>query len=275
MKYLILGSSGQIGAHLSDYLARQGDSVVPFDLVRDPAEDLRFNLPLLIDRMRDVDFVFFLAFDVGGSIYLQRNQASFQFISNNVKILAVTFDALHSLRKPFAFASSQMANMGQSSYGVLKSVGDFYTKSLEGLVVKLWNVYGIEKDEAKSHVITDFINRAKHQGKIEMRSNGQEERQFLYAEDCSEALRKVSCLYHALPRDRPLHISSFKWTKILDIAQIIGSLMGVPVIPGSKAMDFTQGFRKNEPDPYILEHWRPSTTLENGIRQIIAKMSEH
>ena len=59
--------------------------------------------------------------------------------------------------KPFVFASSQMSNMSYSPYGVMKRVGELYTKSLNGLIVKFWNVYGIEKDMEKAHVITDFI----------------------------------------------------------------------------------------------------------------------
>jgi hypothetical protein len=42
-----------------------------------------------------------------------------------------------------------MSNMSYSPYGVLKNVGELYTKSLNGLIVKFWNVYGIEKTMKK------------------------------------------------------------------------------------------------------------------------------
>ena len=66
-KVLILGSSGQVGGHLVQYCMREGISAVQYDLVRTPNEDLRLYSPNLIEVMRYVDFVFFLAFDVGGS----------------------------------------------------------------------------------------------------------------------------------------------------------------------------------------------------------------
>ena len=43
--------------------------------------------------------------------------------------------------------------MDFSSYGVLKKIGEDITKSLNCLYVKFWNVYGVEKDKEKAHVI--------------------------------------------------------------------------------------------------------------------------
>ena len=73
--------------------------------------------------------------------------------------MANAFGLIEKYKKPFVFASSQMSNMSYSPYGVLKRVGELYTKSLGGLIVKFWNVYGIEKDMNKAHVITDFIRK--------------------------------------------------------------------------------------------------------------------
>jgi nucleoside-diphosphate-sugar epimerase len=273
MKYLVIGSSGQIGSHLCEYLERQKDNeVVPFDVVRDPGEDLRYNLPLLIERMRTVDFVFFLAFDVGGARYLQQYQHTWEFISNNVKLMDHTFDALRVLDKPFIFASSQMSNMLQSPYGGLKAVGNACTKALNGILVKFWNVYGVESDPKKFHVITDFIKKARTQGKIEMMTSGQEERQFLYADDCSACLHLLATKHTAVPRDQELHVTSFEWTKIIKIAEIIGQEMKVPILPGAQTADVVQHFQKNEPDPFIFNYWRPTTTLAEGIRRVIAAM---
>ncbi len=51
-----------------------------------------------------------------------------------------TFDLIKNYNKPFIFASSQMAEMGYSSYGMLKSLGEKITHDLGGLVVKFWKV---------------------------------------------------------------------------------------------------------------------------------------
>ena len=71
-----------------------------------------------------------------------------------------------------------MSNMSYSPYGVLKNVGELYTKSLGGKIVHFWNVYG-EKDHDK-HVITDFIRKGFETGVIDMLTDGTEEREFLY-----------------------------------------------------------------------------------------------
>ena len=84
-----------------------------------------------------------------------------------------------------------MSNMSYSPYGTLKRVGELYTESLGGLIVKFWNVYGIEKDHDKAHVITDFIRKGFEEGDFEMMTDGEEVRQFLYAEDCCEGLEAV------------------------------------------------------------------------------------
>lgn len=270
MKYLVLGSSGQIGAHLCSHLEKNGNAVVPFDIARDVTEDMRNNFPLLVERMRTADFVFFLAFDTGGARYLQQYQNTFEFVSNNVKLMNHGFEALRLLKKPFIFASSQMSNMLHSPYGVLKALGEGYAKSLNGIIVKFWNVYGVEKCPEKFHVITDFIKKARRHGRIEMISNGQEERQFLYAEDCCECLSKLTASYDSIPRDKNLHITSFQWTKIIEIARIVGQQMNVAVIPGTQTVDPIQHFQKNEPDTYILQHWQPTISLTEGISQVIA-----
>ena len=111
--------------------------------------------------------------------------------------------------------------MGHSNYGKLKSIGESYTEALKGIVVKFWNVYGHEADPEKSHVITDFINKAKDFNLIKMRTSGKEERQFLYGDDCAECLHIISKQYYNIAKERKLDIASFEWTSILDVAKII------------------------------------------------------
>lgn len=274
MKYLVLGSAGQIGGHLSDYLHRQGDTVLGFDLVTSPEEDLRKPSKLLLDRMQQADFVMFLAFDVGGSRYLKTYQHTFEFVSNNVKLMDTTFDALKQTRKPFIFASSQMSNMSYSSYGILKALGEYYTRSLNGLIVKFWNVYGVETDPEKSHAITDFIRKAQTTGRVEMLTDGNEMRQFLYADDCCQALRLLAQpdTYAKMSREANLHITNFEWATILEVAQLVGEMMRVPVSPG-QAADTVQKGARNEPDRFLLQYWQPETSLREGIARVIKAMT--
>ena len=277
MRVLVLGSSGQIGAYLTEYLRGKGHKVIEFDKNLSASDDLTI-IPChgLEYQIRESDFVFFLAFDVGGSHYLKKYQHTFGFINNNTRMMANVFDLLGQYKKPFVFASSQMSNMSYSPYGVMKRVGELYTKSLNGLIVKFWNVYGIEHDMEKAHVITDFIAKGFETGTIDMMTNGSEHREFLYAEDCCEALETVMQEYSAFTSDDELHITSGSSTSILGIAQTIQSLFKeigreVTVVP-AESRDEVQKDARNVPDPYIKNWWRPKTSIQDGIKKVFEEM---
>jgi len=279
MKIAVLGSSGQIGAYLSEYLTNKGHLVREFDIANGQHEDMtHIPNPFLRNVIMDSDFVFFLAFDVGGSHYLKKYQHTYKFINNNTRMMANVFGQLSEYKKPFVFASSQMSNMSYSPYGVMKRVGELYTKSLGGLIVKFWNVYGIEKDMEKAHVITDFIRKGFEDGDFEMLTDGEEVRQFLYAEDCCEGLEAVMKNYDEFYANDPLHITNFDYTTIREVAIIIENefrLIGKPVniIPG-KASDTVQLDKRNEADPFIRKYWSPKTDLVTGISKVFEAMKK-
>jgi nucleoside-diphosphate-sugar epimerase len=280
MKVLILGSSGQIGAYLSEYLRRKGHEVTEFDVVNGEDQDLTLiPNPKLENDIRISDFVFFLAFDVGGSRYLKKYQHTFDFINNNTRLMANVFQWLKEYRKPFVFASSQMSNMSYSPYGVLKRVGELYTQTLNGLTVKFWNVYGVENDREKSHVITDFIRKGFEEGSFEMMTDGTEERQFLYAEDCCEALETIMECYSDFKPTDPLHVTSFRNDSIKDVASMIQGQFNkiekydVRIKPGV-AKDNIQLDKRNEANNYIHGWWIPKTNLESGIAKVFDKIKQ-
>ena len=186
------------------------------------------------------------------------------------------FNLLGEYKKPFVFASSQMSNMSYSPYGVMKRVGELYTKSLNGLIVKFWNVYGIELDMEKAHVITDFIAKGFETGTIDMMTNGSEHREFLYAEDCCEALETVMQEYSVFTSDDDLHITSGSSTDILGIARTIQSLfkeIGREVsIVHSESKDEVQKDLRNEANPHIKHWWRPKTSISDGIAKVFEEM---
>ena len=279
MKITILGSSGQIGAYLTEYLRNKGHYVTEFDKNNSTHEDMTtIPNPFLRNAIIDSDFVFFLAFDVGGSRYLKKYQHTFKFIDNNARMLAGAFEYLAEYKKPFVFASSQMSSMSYSPYGVMKRVGELYTKSLGGLIVKFWNVYGIEKDHDKAHVITDFIRKGFETGVIDMLTDGTEQREFLYAEDCCEALESVMEQYTEHNSDSELHITSFQSTTILEIGKIIQGLFksqGKKItLNPAQAKDEVQKDARNEANPYIKKWWKAKTSIEDGIEKIYEAMKK-
>ena len=273
MKIAILGSSGQIGSYLTEYLREKDHEVFEFDIVNGEYQDMT-HIPnaYLRNAIMGSDFVFFLSFDVGGSHYLKKYQHTFKFINNNARMMVNVFGLIEQYEKPFVFASSQMSSMSYSPYGVLKRVGELYTKSLQGLIVKFWNVYGIERDMEKAHVITDFIHKGFKTGDINMMTDGREEREFLYAEDCCEALETIMGCYDQFSSTDELHITTGVSTSILEIAQNIQSLfksIGKEIkISPSSSKDEVQKDARNIPDPYIRKWWTPKTTVVDGISKV-------
>ena len=277
MKVTILGSGGQIGAYLTEYLRKKDYEVFEFDITNGEYQDMT-HIPntYLRNAIMESDFVFFLAFDVGGSHYLKKYQHTFKFINNNTRLMANVFGYLEQYDKPFVFASSQMSNMSYSPYGVMKRVGELYTKSLKGVIVKFWNVFGIEKDMEKAHVITDFIAKGFETGVIDMMTDGTEEREFLYAEDCCEALETIMDCYYQFTCDDELHITTGVSTSILEIAQNIQKLFKdigkeVEVVPAS-SKDEVQKDARNIPDSYIKKWWQPKTSIGDGIAKVFEVM---
>ena len=274
-KVLILGSEGQVGAHLKDYLKNKNYSVLEFDIAKSKFQDLRkFRNKKLANLIRQSSFIYFLAFDVGGSRYLNKYQNTFGFVSNNILLMQNTFELIRKYKKKFIFASSQMSNMNHSNYGVLKSVGEKYTKILCGITVKFCNVYGIEKDLTKSHVITDFIIKALTKKKISMLTNGNEEREFLYAEDCCRGLEIIMKKFDSIIKQKNyIDLTTFKSTKIINIAKIIKTLLKkmnleISIVP-SKNKDIVQMNKKNKADKYFLKFWKPKNSIQEGIEEVL------
>ena len=278
MKITVLGSSGQIGSYLTQYLKSKNYFVREFDIVNSQDQDMT-HIPnvYLRNAIMDSDFVFFLAFDVGGSHYLKKYQNTFKFINNNTRMMANVFGYLEQYQVPFIFASSQMSNMSYSPYGVMKRVGELYTKSLNGLIVKFWNVYGIEKDMEKAHVITDFIHKGFKTGVIDMMTDGTEMRDFLYAEDCCEGLEAIMNNYQDLSSDDELHITTGIYTSILEIADEIKKLFSNigkdVIIKPAQSKDEVQRDARNIADPFINDRfWQAKTSIQDGLKKVFEEM---
>jgi len=271
---LVLGSSGQLGHHLCQYLTKEKYKVFKFDILDGKKYDLRVsNNYSLVNYIKKSHYVFFLAFDVGGSRYLKKYQNSSKFILNNLSIMANTFELLAKYKKPFLFASSQMSNMSYSNYGVLKLLGEKASSSINGNSVKFWNVYGVEKNLEKSHVITDFILMALKNKKIKILTNGEESRDFLHADDCSRGLKIIMKNHDKFKhKKKELHLTTGKFTKILDIAKLVQDIAGednikVKIIKGKKR-DILQKDKKNKYNYYLSRFWEPKIKIDLGIKEI-------
>jgi len=262
MRVLVLGAGGVIGSAFARHVEKQGHSVIRWDISIDPDHDLRVPGSLHI-ILKEVDFVAFFAFDVGGSKYPTE---SAEYISNNMRLLENTFSALRDSGLPFVHTTSQMSNMDHNPYGPLKRIAEFYTQYLGGINVKVWNVYGPERVGDKSHVIPDFIHQAKTTGTIKMMTTGEETRQFLHADDFAAAIHHMMTHYGEF-KGRMFDISNHEWVSILSVAHIIADTYGATVVPGTIKASYQT--RLNEPSRVFLNTgWSPKISLKEGIEQL-------
>jgi len=252
MNNLILGSSGFVGKYLCQYLKNIGENVIEYDIAKNNKEDCRFQkLPL-----QNIDRVYFLSWLVGGANYLYHPDTQKEQLDWNIKILTNTMDQLTNV--PFVFVSTQLAEDCDTVYGVLKRLGEVWTKLNGGRVIRLWNVYGpYEKSSVKSHVIADFIHQALNTNSIKMMTDGSEKRQFIHADDVCASLH-ASFKYNGGIYDA----SSSQWNSVMEVARLISKYTGSQIVPGTKVG--TSVMMENKP---II--WKPQVSLNEGIKKTI------
>lgn len=262
IKNLVIGSEGFIGKTFCSYLESVGEEVIRFDIKKSKDEDARFAK---ID-FNNIDRVYFLAWDVGGAKYLYKEDAQIHQLDWNLKLLSNVMTQLQVSKKPFLFVSSQLAEEYDTVYGVTKRLGEVWTRLLNGVFIRQWNVYGpIEKTSERSHVVADFINQAITTGEIRMMTTGEEKRQFIYIDDVCRAW------HEALEKNiKGIHdITSFEWVSIKDMANLIGKLTGAKVIPGEKI-----GSTPITPIKGKIAGWIPKINLEEGLSKMIKEFSK-
>lgn len=109
-----------------------------------------------------------------------------------------------------------------------------------------------------------------------MLTDGTESRQFLYAEDCCEALETIMLKYNEFKSEDKLHITTHRYATIKEVASIITDCfkeIGKDVTYQPAATkDSVQLDKKNEADLYILNWWLPKTSIEEGIKKVFTEM---
>lgn len=263
---LVIGSDGFIGKPFCKFLEKKGEKVTRFDIKQNEKEDGRF---FKFD-FKNIDKIYFLAWDVGGSKYLYEPKLQMSQLKWNLALMTNIFNQLvEQKKKDFLFVSSQLTEEADTVYGATKRLGEVWTDLLKGICVRVWNAYGVmEEQDIKSHVISDFIYQALQTGKITMMTNGQEWRQFTHIDDLCNAF--YMSLNTKNLRRTVYDASSYEWVRIIDIAKIISDLTGAKLYPGK-----TKGH-----DPLPADNmgripgWLPSVELNDGIRVIVDEAKE-
>ncbi len=253
MNELVLGGAGLIGSELIRTLNARGHRTVSLDLKR--GCDLR--QPLDLKLFEECDRVWFLAWDTGGAKFLEAEDRQHEQYRNNCELSLRVFDALARTRKPFLFSTSQLAGL-PNAYGTTKLMAWHWASHLGGKVARLWNVYGWEHPDARSHVITDLVLSGLS-GRVKCMTDGAEKRLFLYKSDCVAALLALfdSSLQTA-------EIAGPEWLTIREVAGEVARQLGVDIELGK-----TRGSEVPIDPTELLPNWLPQVSFSDGIARVI------
>ena len=109
---------------------------------------------------------------------------------------------------------------------------------------------------------------ARENSVIQMRTTGDELRQFLYVDDCSKCMEILMNKFDEID-DKEIDVSSFKWISIADVAKEISQqFSNCPVYPGAE-IDDLQRNALNDPKKDILKYWKPEISISAGIKKLI------
>ena len=253
IKELVLGGEGLIGTELVSQLSQMGHEVVSLDLKS--GVDLRF---VNDQPYEECDRVWFLAWDTGGAKYHSAADKQHQMFKHNCELSARVFDALAKTAKPFLFVTSQLSGQ-ETAYGLTKLMAEKWAKQLHGKVARLWNTYGWENPDTRSHVITDLVLSGLIDGKVRTMTTGHERRRFIYKSDCVEALIRFfdgDCY--------TVDIAGDDWISISQLAEEVGRQLGLEVEHG-KISGVEVMIDPND----LLPGWHSKITLSEGISKVI------
>jgi len=258
---LVLGGLGVVGRGLCDYLESIGEEVAVIDLKNGDEEDLR---TMDLASYKNVDYVWFLAWDVGGAKYLTNEKNLLNILHNNTILCERVFSFLEETGIPFMFATTQLADPN-NTYGITKILGEEWTKLLGGKLARFWNVYGWEAPNERSHVIPDLIMQAIENKHINLMTTGEEERQFIHIYDCA---RNIVAIRESEQND--VDMTNGNWYKITELAAIIAEKLGATWEPGPKV-----GYNKKLDPRKMLDTFAFKYDLSSGLDEVIEHAKKH
>ena len=277
---LITGGSGFIGSHVVDVLVENKYKVTILDLNQPKRKDVKFIQGSILDKsiirsaLKNINIIFHLA---AVSDITKVKEIPLKTIKTN--ILGTTFlleGARNANIDRFVFASSIY------SYG---AAGNLYTtsKTASELIIKNYKLiygqkftilryataYGPRNREVDA--VSIFVRRALKNLDLIIHGNGQQKRNYVYAEDLGYgslfALEKKAT-------NKIITLVSKRDTKIIDLARMIIK------ITKSKSKiffdkkkrrldDFTSIFSYKSNHEKNLMIWRPKYSLEKGLKKYI------
>lgn len=294
MRFLITGGAGFIGSHLAEALIKKGHEIIIIDnFSRGKLENISHlidNVKLLKNDILDfdsldelisnVDIVFHLAAISRVMPSIKHPELCFR---NNVEATEIISRLCAKYKKKLIFSSSREiygtakyipvdekhSSSPENPYGVSKICGEKLIKGysicydLKYSILRLGNVYGLRDFD---RVIPIFMENALQNNDMKV-YGGEQVLDFVYINDVVEAFLKII----GIKENIIVNIGSGQGTKIIDLANTIKN------ITNSNCKIINENKRRGEVEIFIsnIDHskkilgWKPKTTLENGIKNLI------
>ena len=300
-KILITGASGLVGKNLITKLEKKGYQVLGLDR----KNDLRSpSLTQEIIKNYKPSIVFHLAAKVGG-IYANSNYKA-DFYSDNVLINTNVVNACVQNNVNYIFAmgtgcaypkrlENQILFEKDFLDGIPEITNDAYAYAKRGLLVHLKalyeskilkytyclpaNIYGPYDNfhPLNSHVVPGLIRRFidcknKNLNEIIIWGDGSARRDFLYIDDCIDAIIKLAELNFC----GPVNVSSNKLTSIKELSeQICNATNFEGIIKYDKTKLSGQSQRIMDSSKMSELGWYPKINLPSGIQKTVSWFNEN
>lgn len=284
MRILVCGGHGFLGGCLVTRLRKDGENVTV------PNGDLRdYNYTLWMIKRSDI--VYHLAAIVGGEKYLHGSDyAELSTMQANIVIDANVFRAcLEAKVKRIIYTSScavypmrRQQFLGtifseedskivepDGGYGWSKVIGENQLSFMQNVgIIRPFNIYGIgEPLDEHSHVVSDLIRKAiAYPAKKFEVFGGQQTRDFVYVDDCVDALISLEKKVGSSPII--LNIGSGRATSIKELAEKIIEISGKDITPEYIEIPIRQYSRTADiSKAKEVLSWEPRISLDEGLRR--------
>lgn len=166
-----------------------------------------------------------------------------------------------------------------SPYGASKLSGEGYcsayfrTFGLDTVALRFGNVYGADSDH-KTSVVATFIKRALAGEALEIYGDGDQTRDFIFADDLIRAVRRAATVTGI--GGQIFQIATAKETTITGLAELVAKVLADHGLGGLKirrapprAGDVRRNFADASKAAALLD-WRAEVSLEEGVARVVA-----
>jgi UDP-glucose 4-epimerase len=297
---LVVGGNGFIGSHLSERLLREGYEVAVLDRFKSGVNNLweisgqieifrgsYLDQELLRTAMEGMDYVFHYASSTTPATSIA--DPVYEIESNllgSVRLLQIARD--EGVKKVI-FPSSGGTIYGEpkslpvreedcalpsNPYAISKWAVERYLHhfhelyGLDYLILRYSNPYGERQNPyGKQGVIPIFLNRIKHNQRPVIYGDGSMVRDYIYINDIIEA---TSILFESAIKDKVFNVGSGIGISLNEIIKTMYSILGEeirPIYEINSSRTYVTGIVLDIAKIETKTGWKPSTSIEEGIRK--------